>query len=44
MGCLRSCFNKIFILIFLLVALAIYLFWKYPPWFQAAYESINKIF
>jgi len=44
MGCLRSCFNKIFILILLIVALTIYLFWKYPPWFQAICERVVKIF
>jgi len=42
MSCLRSCFNKIFILILLLVAIAIYLFWKYPPWFQGLVELVVR--
>lgn len=42
MSCLRACFNKIFILAIIIVGLGIYLFWKYPPWFQDLVELVVK--
>ncbi len=46
MGCFRFCLNRIIslIILILIIAVLVYLFWSYPPWFQHLIENLKKTF